>query len=81
MRRVVPHNLKGGGENLLAKKIHPLALKAAECFLGGDQAGGQRYYRQLGASVPRRDLKRQMDVAKIEARRQLKAVPDSVVTT
>ncbi|MBI2009472.1 hypothetical protein HYS84_03670 [Candidatus Saccharibacteria bacterium] len=62
----------------MAKKIHPLALEAAKCFLSGDQAAGRRRYRQLGARISKRELKRQMSAAKAEVRLGLKEQTQTV---
>lgn len=56
----------------MAKKLHPLALKATECFFAGDLAGWRRFRRELGTKVPKREMRRQMDLASAEVRRQFK---------
>lgn len=56
----------------MGKRIHPLALAAAECFLCGDQPQGRRFYRRLGSCVSARELKRQMSAAKAEVRLRIK---------
>lgn len=61
----------------MAKKLDPVAIKAASCLAKGDHAGFRRYRRRLTAKHSGNEVNRQLSVAQAQLRAertQLRAV-------